>query len=289
MYRSSGAEDVNVPALPVRRSSINSQSASTPQLTPRHQTFVQQRSTASTVRTSSSSSRLTLANLNRHVDSSRSRKMNDYRDFPNTATSTSTTAAAVRPGDSRSVGRSSTETDQISSPPLLRDIGLSEKNGGDGDDNRAKKENKKRRSKVSECRESIICQRCGRCRCRECARHITPTGRRAVEICSCVSCVRRVVAVRRHQQHYDGDDDQEPCACSPCRRDCCRRWALLVVLSVCLPCLCFYWPLRCVVGLCSRCAGRQARGCHCVERHSSEVGRTSPSTESVVIERVTST
>ena len=299
MYRTSGAGDANVPALPVRRSAINRQSSSTPQLPPRHQTFVQQqRSTTSIVRPQlpassssssslSSSSRLNLANLDQRVDSSRSRPMNDYRDFPASATvtTTTTTTTSVRPGDSHLVSPSVSDTYHTLPPPL--DVGLSWMENDIGrDDDRGKKT-----SKASECRESIICQRCGRCRCQECARH-TATGRRAIEICSCVSCFRHVVAVRRRRrQGYDGNDDgdEDPCTCSPCRSDCRRRWALLVVLSICLPCLCFYWPLRCVAGSCSRCAGRQVRGCRCVESRTSELGRSSLTAESIVIDRVTTT
>lgn len=296
MYRSSGGVDVNVPALPVRRSAVNRESPGTPQLLPRQPTSVQQkqRSPASTTRplpaasssSSPSSSRQSLANLDRRLDSSRSRAVNDYRDFP-TNTTTTTTA---QPGDSHLVSRSSlSENQQTTSPP--RDVGLPsswrKKEDGNGD-NRIKKENK---TSLSECHESIICQQCGRCRCQLCARHRS-TARRAVEICSCVSCVNHIVAVRRRRQHHnwsdsdDDDDDEDPCACSPCRSKCCRRWTLLVILSVCLPCLCLYWPLRCVVGACSRCAGWQMRGCRCVERSTSHQLRHM---ESVVVDRVTST
>jgi len=303
MYRSGGGGDVNVPALPVRRSAVGRQSPSTP---PRQQTFIQQQQrSTSTARTqlptssSPSSSLPNLANLDNRADSSRSRVMNDYRDFPTTAATltTTTTTPAVEPGDSHSVSRASPDTDQTSPapPPPPRDVRLSWKKDGDKDDHRTKKEKSKTASSkaVSECRESIVCQRCGRCRCRECTRHRPATGRRAVEICSCVSCVRRVVAARRRRQRYDwnddDDDDDELCVCSPCRAGCCRRWTLLVLLSVCLPCLCFYWPLRCVVATCSRCTGRQVRGCRCVERYTSQLVRTSPPTESIVIDRVTST
>jgi len=290
MYRTSGAGDANVPALPLRRSAVSRQSPSTSG----HQTFVQQRPTTSTgrlpVSSSSSSSRLNLSNLDQRVDSSRVRAMNDYREFPTTAAvTTTTTTLVVRHGDSHPVSRPPVDTDQTASP--LRDV-------VGGDDDRGKKESKAPASKSlsSECRESIICQRCGRCRCDECARH-KATGRRAVEICSCVSCFRHVVAIRRRRRRHryddnnDNDDDDDPCACSPCRSDCRRRWALLAVLSVCLPCLCFYWPLRCVVGACSRCAGRAAvRGCRCVERRTSDFGPAAVTPhESVVIDRVTST
>jgi len=282
-----GISEANVPPLPTCRSANSRPSSSTPQLLPRRQ-----QSTSSTVRpqlpasssasSSSSSSSSSWSNLDRRVDSSRSRVMNDYRDFPTTTTTTTTTSSVVQPGDNYSVNRSSSDIHQPLPPP--RDVELSWRENNDRDDDRGK-ENKTPTWKA--CRESIICQRCGRCRCDECARR-TATGRRAIEICSCVSCFRHVVAIRRHRQRSDGDDgedhDDDPCACSPCRSDCRRRWALLVVLSLCLPCLCLYWPLRCVVGTCSRCAGRQVRGCRCVERRTSEL-----LTVESTVERTTST
>ena len=296
MYQSNGGGDVNVPPLPTRRSAMNRQWEATPQSV-RHQTVIQnlQRSTSTSVGSElpASSSRLNLAHLDRRMDSSRSRALNDYRDLP------TTTTAAVRPGDGQLVSRSTHETDHNSSslqppPPLPREIELP--GSRKKDDHRPKKKNRTSSpgSKASDCRESIICQRCGRCRCQECARRNPATGRRAVEICSCVSCVRHVVAFdRRRRRRYDSDDDAmsaDVCACGPCRSDCRRRWALLVALSVCLPCLCIYWPLRCVAGTCSRCAGRQVRGCRCVERYCLQPSGTSlPPTESVIVDRVTST
>jgi len=288
MYEGSGGSDVNVPPLPSRRSATNRQRTGTPPLPARRQTFAQfppPRSAPASVgsepvpaSSSSSSSRLSLVHLDRRVESSRSRAFNDYRDLP--------TTAAVRPGDAQLVSRSSpSDDDQTPPAPPPRDVELPTSRKKHDHQATTKKENGT--PKATECRESIICQRCGRCRCEECARRPS-TGRRVVEICSCVSCVR---ALRRRRQlrrggyYYDDDDDEatsaDVCSCGPCRSDCRRRWALLVALSVCVPCLCLYWPLRCA-------AGRQVRGCRCVGERCSW-RPTGSATESVVVDRVTST
>lgn len=273
MSRNSDGGDVNIPPLPVRRSAINSQSPATPRRIVQHQhrttPTVRPELLSSSTSSSTTSRAISLAEL--RVNPSRSRTLNDYGDLPTTTTAANT---VVRPGDAQLVRPDQTS----SSTPWTKD------------DDRKKKSSKTSRSS-SACRESIICQRCGRCRCLECARHTT-SHPAVVEVCSCASCVRRVVEFRRRQrlQYSDDDDDDiattaDLCSCSPPRSDCRRRWALLVVLSVFLPCLCLYWPLRCVAAACSRCAGRrQVRGCHCVERHTPRL-----TTESVVFDRVTST
>jgi len=308
--------DANVPALPTRRSAAHRHQTpcGTPQLSARHQTFIQQQRQRPQLPTSSSSSTssrgLNLTHLDERVDASSpsSRPLNDYRDFP--------TTTATRPDHDRHPVSRPTLFETTGSPaPAPRGVGLS-----GADDERAKKEKKenekettlptsKSSSPSSECRESIICQRCGRCRCDECAtRHTTP-ARRVVEICSCVTCLRLVVRRRRHgdrptDDDEDADEEDDPCSCGPRRSDCRRRWVLLVLLSVCLPCLCLYWPLRCVVGACWRCAGGPParRGCRCVERRrrDSELtlhgGRTSTSlamptrsSSVVIVDRVTTT
>jgi len=294
MYQSDGGRDVNVPPLPVRRSAaVHRQSSpGTPPLPLRHHRQPTTTAVRPELPTSSSSSRLNLTNLDQRVNSPRSRALNDYRDFPTTTTTT--------------VSRPTDRTQQMSPQDVVGSQRKRDGDKGDDGDHERKIENKSNKTPLpdssSECRgESIICQRCGRCRCQLCARHPTKTcSRRAVELCSCVSCVRRVVAVRRHRRPSDvdvddSDDDDDPCSCGPRGSDCRRRWVLLVVLSVCVPCLCLYWPLRCLVGACSRCAAggrRTRRGCHCVERRSASVQlcrRRSPPTESVLVERVTTT
>lgn len=131
-------------------------------------------------------------------------------------------------------------------------------------------------SSSSSCRETIICQRCGRCRCAECSRPSTPCGcapstaRGVVEVASCVFCVRtlsdRAGCCGGNDDEVDDDDEDDettddPFACGPGRPR--RRWVLMVAASLCIPCLCFYWPLRWATKACGAC--RRPSGCRCPE------------------------
>jgi len=139
------------------------------------------------------------------------------------------------------------------------------------------------RSAANEC--SIICERCGGCRCERCGTasrqlpgvwcgprcgYCTPS--RVVDVISCVCCVRAVV------YHCSADDDLRkpdhqdevdgcPCTCAGSPSHCRRRWACLTALGAlgCLPCLLLYWPLRALlaVGRAAYSAAGRRRGCHC--------------------------
>ena len=86
-----------------------------------------------------------------------------------------------------------------------------------------------------------------------------------VDRASCLCCARAVVyhCLEPADDVSPSADDRDPCACDGgldgARR--CRRWTTLSLLSVIVPCLCFYWPLA----GCHRCAVRT--GC-CGGRHS---------------------
>jgi len=110
---------------------------------------------------------------------------------------------------------------------------------------------------------SIICQRCGGCRCERCSGssgrelpglwcgprcgHCTPT--RVVDVVSCVCCVNAAVYHCSSADHVELDVDDCPCSCSGSTFQCRRRWACLALLGGlgCLPCLLLYWPLRALV------------------------------------------
>jgi len=285
MYQTVGGGDVNVPPLPVRRSTTNRQWPGTPQLPVRHlQSFTQRSRLASDGTELAAAARLNLENL---ADSSRSRAVNDYRELP----TTTTTTAAVRPADGHLVSR---ETPPAPPPP--RQIQLPAVSPNKDDPDRAAKQSEKSppgAESERHRRESIICQRCGGCRCDECARRQSASGdRRAAADQLC--CVRHLVAFHRRRRRYYGDDDDDDDdggatttrACGPCRPDCRRRWALLVLLSLCLPCLCLYWPLRCVA------SGRRVRRCRCVDRRrdsASQQPSDGTTAESVVVDRLAST
>lgn len=128
--------------------------------------------------------------------------------------------------------------------------------------------------------ESIICTRCGRCRCAQCARPRALPSRwvgsflcsaeATIDYMSCMCCVKALFYHCCNEGDGDGDSGgeacaDEPCSCSGARR--CSRWSCLTALSVVLPCLLCYLPLR---GAAALCAGAYARtrpaGCRCRPR-----------------------
>ena len=115
------------------------------------------------------------------------------------------------------------------------------------------------------CVESILCPDCGKCRCAECARR-SPVlccdssasccagCDRAVDAVTCMCCVRAL---------FSSDSDDNPCICPKSPGACCLRWTILVGLSACLPCLCLYLPLRCLVCTCSELCTSSRGSCRC--------------------------
>lgn len=119
----------------------------------------------------------------------------------------------------------------------------------------------------------FICERCGRCKCRECC---TPRrlparwacGQRclcsaesAVEYGTCLCCVKGLFY---HCSAQDDEDDcaDRPCACTPAHA--CARWGTMGLLALCLPCLCCYPPARLCLALCRHAHDRFTRpGCRC--------------------------
>lgn len=134
--------------------------------------------------------------------------------------------------------------------------------------------------------DSIICRRCGRCRCDACqgprplpsrwvcSDKVHCSAGALVDYCSCVCCVKGLFY--HWAKDYDLDTDvscaDKPCSCSPHRR--CVRWSCLGLLSVVLPCLCLYWPLRGCVRLCELgYAACSSTGCRCDAARLLEHGR----------------
>ncbi len=125
--------------------------------------------------------------------------------------------------------------------------------------------------------ESIICHRCGRCKCHQCTQYrelptrwvcnnkIRCSATDLVEGCTCLCGVR---ALFYHcLSDPDGDCGEgatdNPCGCCE-QAHCCKRWTAMGLMSLVLPCLCFYWPLRCAVAGCTACYNRCThRGCRC--------------------------
>lgn len=105
---------------------------------------------------------------------------------------------------------------------------------------------------------SIICKKCGKCRCRDCTEHqdlpcgtwccggkceLTPS--KALDICTCFCVVKCLFFHCRRGEEEEDDNEcyENPCGC--CETPlCCQRWTVLGLMSACLPCLWTYWPAR---------------------------------------------
>ncbi|KAG8198027.1 hypothetical protein JTE90_001865 [Oedothorax gibbosus] len=124
--------------------------------------------------------------------------------------------------------------------------------------------------------DSIICRQCRRCRCAACRRGRALPSRwicnnkclcsphTAVDYCSCMCCVRGLFY--HWAKDYEMDSDvscaDQPCSCAPHHR--LLRWGCLGLLSLPLPCLCCYWPLKGCVKACEGCYARcTGHGCRC--------------------------
>lgn len=124
--------------------------------------------------------------------------------------------------------------------------------------------------------ESDECRQCGRCRCKCCMtqRQLPESwwcgGRwrcsasSTVDLLSCM-CLVKGLFYHCCDDPHDVDPDPNPCNCSFGHR-CLSRWASMAALSLILPCMYCYWPLKAgqkSVEACynSRCCGH--RGCKC--------------------------
>lgn len=123
--------------------------------------------------------------------------------------------------------------------------------------------------------DSIICSQCGKCRCAECARPRPLPSRWVGDACLCsaetaidyVSCMCCTKALFYHCcNDAEGDEAaacaDQPCSCSAHRRG--ARWGCLAALTIALPCLLCYWPLKGAAAVCARAYARAApSGCRC--------------------------
>jgi len=121
---------------------------------------------------------------------------------------------------------------------------------------------------------SIICRQCGQCRCSSCTgdrelpeRWLLEGNCRCssdsvVDTASCLCCVKACF-----KAGFDNQDGSriDPCACTEAPK-CLTRWALMGALSLCLPCLCCYWPMQGGVAVATACYNSpccRRRGCTC--------------------------
>lgn len=122
---------------------------------------------------------------------------------------------------------------------------------------------------------SIICSKCGKCRCAACSEprelpakwccrdNCELSARRAMDVCTCFCCIETVF------YHCGAEEDNacynDPCACGGSK--CCSRWTCLATSAMFLPCLWCYWPLRgCLAATtaCYNCC--REKGCQCSRR-----------------------
>lgn len=125
----------------------------------------------------------------------------------------------------------------------------------------------------------ITCPQCKRCRCEQCQRPRQLPSRwicddtclcsaeTIIDYTSCLCCVKALFyhCSKDHEIECEGDSiscADDPCSCLPHKRT--QRWAWLSALSLALPCLCFYWPMKGCVAVCAKCYARHSRhGCRC--------------------------
>lgn len=196
------------------------------------------------------------------ASSNRPRRMNEYVDSP--ITSLQSNARTTLDGLQRSHVLHDSQTVQPASlsrhPWPVPQIPISVPKTKTGDS-----------ESTTCCRQSILCSRCGKCRCKQCT-EMRPLPRvwigerecsaQAAVDCSTCMCLARALFYHCHTTE-DNDYSDDPCACTE-QRDCCKRWTALSLLSLCLPCLCLYWPFEGALRLCTACYNkRHGHGCRC--------------------------
>ncbi|OWF43781.1 protein sprouty homolog 2-like [Mizuhopecten yessoensis] len=146
---------------------------------------------------------------------------------------------------------------------------------------------------IEEDDDSIICRKCGKCKCGACTEPRELPSRwlfgdkcqisadEVVETCTCFCCVKGVFYhCGKDEQDSDYVCDTDPCAsCS--KPHCCERWTCMAMMSLCLPCLCLYWPAKGVLKACTVCYNKcRKKGCQCsskATKHSNEQSSQSQS------------
>ncbi|KAL7734673.1 hypothetical protein ACLKA6_010970 [Drosophila palustris] len=135
----------------------------------------------------------------------------------------------------------------------------------------------------------IVCPHCGLCRCEQCQspRPLPQTwvcnktclcsAESIIDYASCLCCAKALFYHCARDNDMDCDDGtgtpcvDNPCSCGPYKRT--QRWGWLGALSIVLPCLWCYWPMRGCIKLCEKCYARFAgRGCRC--QHSGGYNNT---------------
>lgn len=140
-------------------------------------------------------------------------------------------------------------------------------------------------SSVCDQSNSITCPQCNRCRCNDCQRprqlpskwicddNCFCSAETIIDYASCLCCVKALFYHCSKDHELDCESEtircaDDPCSCVPYKRA--SRWGCLSVLSILLPCLCCYWPMRGCVSLCAKCYAKHSRhGCRCNNNNTS--------------------
>ncbi|XP_063700197.1 protein sprouty [Culicoides brevitarsis] len=126
---------------------------------------------------------------------------------------------------------------------------------------------------------SITCPTCKKCRCEECQRPrqlpskwicgntCLCSSETIIDYTSCLCCVKALYYHCSKDHEIEQEDEtivcaDNPCSCAP--YNLLTRWACLGTLSLVLPCLFCYWPLKGCVNICAKCYAKYSRhGCQC--------------------------
>lgn len=127
---------------------------------------------------------------------------------------------------------------------------------------------------------SITCPQCEKCRCEGCqkprqlpsrwlcGKSCLCSAESVLDYATCLCCVKALFYHCSKDHEIDNENGNsiscadDPCSCLPHRRT--TRWGCLGALSLCLPCLVCYWPMRGAISLCASCYASQSRkGCRC--------------------------
>ena len=123
-------------------------------------------------------------------------------------------------------------------------------------------------------KSTIRCPDCDRCRCMSCNEdrplpehwlcdgNCRLSAESVVDVMSCMCCVK---GIQYHLRSSEDERQTHPCACTN-TPDCCMRWTTLGLLSLCLPCLWCYFPMKGGVKAAEACYNSSCcreRGCQC--------------------------
>ncbi|XP_058464635.1 protein sprouty [Malaya genurostris] len=131
---------------------------------------------------------------------------------------------------------------------------------------------------------SVTCPQCKKCRCEGCQRPRQLPSRwlcdntclcsaeTIIDYASCLCCVKALYyhCAKDPELERENDTISDPCSCLPHKRT--ARWGCLGALSLALPCLWCYWPMRGCVALCAKCYAKHSRhGCRCQTQNGSSI------------------